>query len=69
MSYEHYFRTEFYKKVIRRFQNKFLGASVPDKSIIKRIVDNFSNNYTLQPKKETRKKMKLTLERLSNFRD
>ncbi len=65
---EHYFRMESYKKVIEWFQNKFLGTSVPNKSTIKRIVDNFSNHYTLEPKKKARRKMKLTLERISNIR-
>ncbi len=55
--------------MIERFRNKFLGASVPNKSTIKRIEDNFSNNYSLEPKKKDRKKTKLTPERLSNIRE
>ncbi len=55
--------------MIERFQNKFLGASVPNKSTIKRIVDNFLNNDTLEPKKKSRKMTKLSLERLSNIRE
>ncbi len=47
-----YFHKESYKKVIAQFQNKFLGASVPNKSTIKHISDNFSNNYTLEQKKK-----------------
>ncbi len=55
---------------MERFQSKFLNASVRNKSTIKRIADNFSNNYTLEhKKKKARKKTKLTPERLSNIRE
>ncbi len=66
---KHYFRMESYKKVIQQFQNKFLGSSVPNKNTMRHRVNNYLNNYTLEPKKKARKKTKLTPERLSNIRD
>ena len=43
---EHYFVTKSYITVQKAFQNEYPGESAPNKSSIKRIVDNLRENYT-----------------------
>lgn len=65
---EHYFRTCSYTVVRERFCNKFVGDPVPNKSTIKRLIDNFQTNYTLDPKKKTRRPSVVTPEKLEEIR-
>ncbi|KAK7603429.1 hypothetical protein V9T40_003428 [Parthenolecanium corni] len=64
---EHYFRTQSYKEVFELYKRKFPGATVPNKSTIQRLVDNFRSRWTLEPRKRERRCTVLTPENVADI--
>lgn len=64
---ERYFESKSYKAVQEAFRNEYPGQSPPNKSTIKRLVDNFRENCTVESRKRNRKKSTLTPEKISKI--
>lgn len=61
------FQTNSYISVQEAFRHEFSGESTSNESTIKRILDNFRENYTLEPQKRNHKKSILTQEKMSEI--
>lgn len=66
---EHYFRTLSYEKVFELFEMKFPDSPVPNKSTIKRVVDNFQTRWTVEPKPKERRASVLTEKKVKEIRE